>query len=108
MAAAARGARRRGASQDRPVPVRALRREQAALGARPPAGGARSTRGGHALLGPAGELSRVPAARGTPVVGGSAVRGAHAVVEPAHTRLGPGAARAVRLAAGVTVAVVPA
>ena len=43
------------------VPVCALRCKQAALGAGPSSGGARGARGGHAVLGPAGELSRVSA-----------------------------------------------
>ena len=52
-----RAARRRGASQDRAVPLGALRREQVALGARSPAGGARGARRGHAVLGTTGRAS---------------------------------------------------
>ncbi len=95
-------ARRRGAPQDRALPFAALRREQAALGARPSPRGRRRGEGGRrSRLGTAGELPRAPPDRGAHARRRSAVRRAHPAVESRRARLGPGAARAVRPAAGL-------
>ncbi|MBK6983037.1 MAG: hypothetical protein IPH30_17090 [Betaproteobacteria bacterium] len=83
LASAVRTAGRGGAPENRTLPVRALRRQQAALGARKPAGGSRSPRGGKPVLGAPGELPRFPAHLGACDVRRSAMRGENAVVESA-------------------------
>ena len=100
VAAAVRAAGGGGAPQDRALPLRALRGEQAALGAGQPAGRARGAGGGNALLGTAGELPRLPAHRRAVDGGRPAVRRAHAALEHPHARLGHGPALALRRAAG--------